>query len=96
MMTSPTAAGTSAFRLAALHLRRDKDADFTISCQVGVLDISPFDFQYIDILYIDIPDLNDTDLSILYKHWDVDKDTDFTLSFQGNNIAAHSFLLAST
>jgi len=46
-MTSPTAAGTSAFRLAALHLRRDKDADFTISCQ-------------------------------------------------GNNIAAHSFLLAST
>jgi len=33
-MTFTTTAGTSASRrLAALHLRRDKDADFTLSCQ---------------------------------------------------------------
>ena len=31
-MTS-TIAGTSASRLAALHLRRDKDADFSLCCQ---------------------------------------------------------------
>jgi len=32
-MTGATNAGTSASRLAALHLRRDQDADFTLSCQ---------------------------------------------------------------
>jgi len=32
-MTSTTKAGTSVSRLAALHLRRDQDADFALSCQ---------------------------------------------------------------
>ena len=87
-MTSSTAAGTSASRLAALHLRRDKDADFTISCQVEVFDISIFRI----LIYI-YPIIYS---SALYKNCDAGKDTDFTLSFQGNIIAAHSYLLAST
>lgn len=32
-MASTTNTGTSVSRLAALHIRRDKDADFTLSCQ---------------------------------------------------------------
>jgi len=41
-MTATTKAGTSVSRLAALHLRRDKDADFTLFCQGATIPVHSF------------------------------------------------------